>query len=131
MLIHSRDRVHGDEIAWPLDQHPENVQSAGARRHWDEITSLVAPGQTAAAPIETEAVEQKDVPSGEHFHGCVSHDTHIIEKVLNQISGPLAGVAGVYNRFGYAPEKRDALETWAAHVQRLIDPPSANGLYQR
>ena len=34
---------------------------------------LVAPGQTAAAPIETEAIEQKDVPGGERFHGCVSH----------------------------------------------------------
>ena len=33
----------------------------------------VAPEETAAAPIETEAVEQEDVPSGERFHGCVSH----------------------------------------------------------
>jgi integrase len=51
---------------------------------------------------------------------------HVIEKVLNHISGSLAGVAGIYNRFGYAPEKRQALETWAAHVQRVINPPSAN-----
>jgi integrase len=51
---------------------------------------------------------------------------HVIERVLNHISGSQAGVAGVYNRFGYAPEKRHALETWAAHVERLIDPPSAN-----
>jgi integrase len=51
---------------------------------------------------------------------------HVIEKVLNHISGSLAGVAGIYNRFGYGPEKRHALDTWAAHVQRVIEPPSAN-----
>jgi len=48
---------------------------------------------------------------------------HIIEKVLNHVSGSLAGVSGVYNRFGYGGEKRHALESWAAHLQRLIDPP--------
>jgi integrase len=51
---------------------------------------------------------------------------HVIEKVLNHISGSLAGVAGVYNRFGYGPEKRHALERWAGHVQRLIDPLTPN-----
>jgi len=48
---------------------------------------------------------------------------HVIEKVLNHTSGSLAGVAGVYNRFGYGPEKRHALETWAGHLERLIGPP--------
>jgi hypothetical protein len=31
--------------------------------------------------------------------------------------------AGVYNRYGFGPEKRHALETWAGHLERLIDPP--------
>ena len=51
---------------------------------------------------------------------------HVIEKVLNRVSGSLSGVAATYNRFGYAPEKRHALETWATHVERLIRPPAAN-----
>ncbi len=51
---------------------------------------------------------------------------HVIERVLNHVTGSRAGVAGVYNRFGYLPEKRHALETWAAHVERLIQPPSPN-----
>jgi integrase len=41
---------------------------------------------------------------------------HVIEKVLNHVSGSLAGVAGIYNRFGYGGEKRHALESWAARV---------------
>jgi hypothetical protein len=44
----------------------------------------------------------------------------IIEACLNHISGAKAGVAGVYNRATYAPEKRTALERWAAHVQSLM-----------
>jgi integrase len=51
---------------------------------------------------------------------------HVIEKVLNHTSGSLAGVAGVYNRFGYGPEKRHALETWAAHVKRVTRAPMEN-----
>src|SRR5690606_35799471 len=38
---------------------------------------------------------------------------HIIEAVLNHISGSKAGVAGTYNRSLYEPEKRAALELWA------------------
>ena len=45
----------------------------------------------------------------------------IIEKALNHVTGSLAGVAGVYNRYGYTREKRHALELWAAHIARVID----------
>jgi hypothetical protein len=45
---------------------------------------------------------------------------HIIEAVLNHISGHKSGVAGIYNRAIYAPEKRAALQRRADHVQSLI-----------
>ena len=45
---------------------------------------------------------------------------HVIEAVLNHISGHKAGVAGVYNRASYATEKRAALDLWAGHVTALI-----------
>jgi integrase len=44
---------------------------------------------------------------------------HIVEAVLNHISGHKAGVAGIYNRATYAPEKRAALALWAEHVKAL------------
>ncbi|MFC3323315.1 tyrosine-type recombinase/integrase [Mesorhizobium cantuariense] len=44
---------------------------------------------------------------------------HIIEAVLNHISGFRGGVAGVYNRHSYEVEKRDALEKWADHLIQL------------
>lgn len=44
---------------------------------------------------------------------------HIIEKVLNHISGTISGVAAVYNRYGYDSEKRDALEQWGETLAKL------------
>lgn len=45
---------------------------------------------------------------------------HIIEAVLNHISGFRGGVAGIYNRAAYEPEKRAALELWASHLVNLV-----------
>ena len=45
---------------------------------------------------------------------------HIIEAVLNHVSGARAGVAGIYNRALHSSEKKAALERWAAHIQRLV-----------
>jgi integrase len=46
---------------------------------------------------------------------------HVIEAVLNHISGHKAGVAGVYNRSSYAAEKKAALDLWGRHVQAVIE----------
>ena len=47
---------------------------------------------------------------------------HVIERLLNHVSGVLGGVAGVYNRFKYADEVRAALDVWTAHVMALGAP---------
>jgi integrase len=44
---------------------------------------------------------------------------HIIEAVLNHVSGHKAGVAGVYNRARYADDMRSALQRWADHVDKI------------
>ena len=44
---------------------------------------------------------------------------HVIERLLNHQQGQLGGVAGIYNRFGYLPEMRDALQKWEAELTRL------------
>ncbi|HLO75025.1 MAG TPA: site-specific integrase [Magnetospirillum sp.] len=45
---------------------------------------------------------------------------HIVEKVLNHNPKALQGVAGIYNRFEYLPERQAALEAWGRHVARLV-----------
>jgi integrase len=44
---------------------------------------------------------------------------HVIEAVLNHVSGAKAGVAGIYKVYAYGAEKKAALERWAAHVEAL------------
>ncbi len=50
----------------------------------------------------------------------------VIEKVLNHTSGTFAGVVGVYQRHDFMEEKRAALETWARHIDSLINPNAGN-----
>lgn len=44
---------------------------------------------------------------------------HIVERVLNHSTGQLGGVAGIYNRFQYIDEMREALEKWETHILSL------------
>ncbi len=44
----------------------------------------------------------------------------VTEAVLNHISGTRAGVAGIYNRYKYEPEKRSALEAWDGKLRELL-----------
>jgi integrase len=46
---------------------------------------------------------------------------HIIEVILNHVSGFRAGVAGVYNRQAYDAEKRTALALWADHLLAIVE----------
>ena len=46
---------------------------------------------------------------------------HIVEAILNHVSGHRAGVAGVYNRARYQAEMRQALERWGAYVSDIVE----------
>jgi integrase len=46
---------------------------------------------------------------------------HVIEAVLNHVSGHKAGAAGIYNRSSYENEVRAALALWAEHVKEIVD----------
>jgi integrase len=45
---------------------------------------------------------------------------HIIEAVLNHVSGHKAGIAGIYNHATYAEQKRTALDMWAEHLEKIL-----------
>jgi len=44
---------------------------------------------------------------------------HIVEAILNHVSGHRSGVAGVYNRAKYEGEMRQALQRWAEHIEAI------------
>ncbi len=45
---------------------------------------------------------------------------HVIEAVLNH---RMVGVAGIYNRFDYLTEKREAIEVWTNYLMSITDSP--------
>jgi integrase len=46
---------------------------------------------------------------------------HVIEAVINHVSGSKAGIAGIYNRSTYEREKSAALARWAEHVLATVE----------
>jgi integrase len=51
---------------------------------------------------------------------------HVVDKVLNHVSGTIRGVGAVYNRFEYLDERTTALEQWGQYVSSLTAPAAAN-----
>jgi hypothetical protein len=45
---------------------------------------------------------------------------HVIEAVINHISGHKGGVHGVYNRAQYERQKRLALNKWASYLMTIV-----------
>lgn len=45
----------------------------------------------------------------------------VVERLLNHISGSFGGVAGVYQKYEFGPEKTKALQRWATHVEGLVE----------
>ena len=51
---------------------------------------------------------------------------HVVDKILNHTAGTIRGVAAVYNRFEYLPERQTALDAWARFLESLARPGEGN-----
>jgi integrase len=47
-------------------------------------------------------------------------DPHVIEAVVNHVSGHKGGIAGVYNKASYRPQKAAALQSWANWLESVV-----------
>jgi len=61
-----------------------------------------------------------------HMANELDIEPHIIEAVLNHISGHKSGVAGIYNRAPYERHKRAALDRWAEYLLALVEGRDSN-----
>ncbi len=50
---------------------------------------------------------------------------HVIERLLNHISGQISGIAAVYNRARYLEEMRQAIALWESKLIGLLNLPKA------
>jgi integrase len=46
---------------------------------------------------------------------------HVVDKLLNHVSGAIRGIAAVYNRHSYTDERRRALDAWARRLAVIVD----------
>ncbi len=109
---------------------------------WKEINAqprdgdLVFPAHRAAGRVSSSVFAQlvtrlrrelKLAPFGSHDlrrtaatrMAGLGTSPHVIEAVLNHVSGIVSGIAAVYIRESYLAEKRAALEAWAREVSRI------------
>ena len=54
----------------------------------------------------------------------------VTEAILNHVGQSRAGVAGVYQRHDWGPEKRAALQSWADHIERLATKTDKSNVVQ-
>ncbi|HEY8009177.1 MAG TPA: site-specific integrase [Methylocella sp.] len=54
---------------------------------------------------------------------------HVVEALLNHRSGVISGIAAVYNRHDYLPEKVAAMATWSNYVSALVSGQSASNVH--
>jgi hypothetical protein len=50
---------------------------------------------------------------------------HVVDKILNHVSGAIRGVAAIYNRHAYIDERKAAIEAWSRRVESLVDSAAA------
>ncbi|MDB5616098.1 site-specific integrase [Tardiphaga sp.] len=51
---------------------------------------------------------------------------HVVERLLNHISGSFGGIVGVYQQYEYAPEMRAAAIAWANYLDDIVNQPAAS-----
>jgi integrase len=94
-------------------------------------------------PLRAEFEETGQDPGKAQIEGWILHDLrrtaatgmarlnitpHVVDRILNHVSGTIRGVAAIYNRHAYLEERKAALEAWGRYVESLVRPAPANGV---
>ncbi|MGC2075283.1 MAG: integrase arm-type DNA-binding domain-containing protein [Xanthobacteraceae bacterium] len=67
---------------------------------------------------------RRSFATGMAEHGIAPQ--HIVEAILNHVSGHKSGIAGIYNRATYQREMRIALDRWADHIRAITTGEKSN-----
>jgi integrase len=99
-------------------------QRGGGYSRWGFHTTALRGRLPASMPAWTLHDFRRSAATGMAEIGI---EPHIIEAVLNHVSGHKAGVAGIYNKAQYTKPMRVALQRWADHVAAVLDGrPASN-----
>ena len=112
---------------------------SATKRRLDELTAEIAAELTVKARAEQglDEVDAITAPAPWRLHdlrrtaatgmAALAFPPHIVERVLNHVSGTQGGLVGVYQRHEYRAERKAALIAWGLHVEAVVEgrePPS-------
>jgi integrase len=140
ILLPGSRTKNGREHLIPLSAPARAILADHLEQHKDETRSLVFGRRTG--PFSgwskcKDALDQRIAETaGRSLPHWTPHDLrrsfatnaagigiqpHIIEACLNHVSGHKGGVAGIYNRAAYEPEKKTAFDRWAEHLLAVVE----------
>jgi len=108
-----------------LDAAISNANDGKAIPHWTLHDLRRTFATYAGGGLPAHLLEKLPKADKELAHG-LGTQPHVIEAVLNHVSGHKAGVAGIYNRSSYEREKRQALDLWADHLVAIVSGGASN-----
>jgi integrase len=120
-ILEARPRQDGRDFVFGTNGHGF-VDFSGARADLDrrlDQQKVNIPNENLHAQRWTLHDLRRTLSS--RLHGApFSVAPHVVEALLGHVSGHRSGVAGVYNRADYLPERRAALTMWASHIEALV-----------
>jgi len=87
---------------------------SNAKEHLDRVLATLDPQPLSPWTIHD---LRRSVATGMARLGV---QLHVIERLLNHVSGSFSGVVGVYQRHSYQADMRAALDAWAAHIGAIV-----------
>jgi integrase len=121
-ILSTRDRVEGRDLVFGTRNGPFSGWSkAKAALDARIAQALASEAQKGKPPAAWRVHDLRRTAATRMADFGVQ--PHVIEAILNHISGSKAGVAGIYNRATYSTEKRAALDLWSCHIADLVNNP--------
>ncbi|MDP3704012.1 MAG: tyrosine-type recombinase/integrase [Candidatus Omnitrophota bacterium] len=92
---------------------------SATKRRLDELTAeIVAEDEGSEAPSPWRLHDlRRTAATG---MAALAFPPHVVERVLNHISGTQSGLVGVYQRHEYRPEREAALKAWGQNVAAIV-----------
>jgi integrase len=125
-LLDTRERIDGRELVFGKGAGPFSGFAHGKAALDRRIAELNA-GRALAPPWVLHDL-RRSTATGMAELGI---QPHVIEAVLNHVSGHKGGIAGIYNRAQYSAEKVQALARWDEHIDAIVRGHRAVGTPMR
>lgn len=108
------------------------AEAATAETH--ENDTLLFPGERRGKAFNTWSKTKKSLDKLSGATGWTLHDLrrtfstrlnaftppHVVEKIINHLSGTISGVSAVYNHHAYAEERRAAVTEWERRLLAIV-----------